>query len=217
VSHTDPVIVALRALGETAGSADDAEHAETCAHCRAELARLTEVVRLARAEGPAERPETPPPQVWDRIAAAVGTGPAPAVSAGNGASAAPAADGASAPARNGMSAPAAHAAGSRNSRRASRTGRRRGRLATALAGLAAGLIIGIGGTAGIAQLSKAPATRVVAQVQLSPLPEFPQWQGATGTAVMWATAGQQEIVITLHAPRRPGFYEAWLLARNGSA
>ena len=41
MSHTDPEILALRALGETAGTAHDAEHAESCAHCQAELARLT--------------------------------------------------------------------------------------------------------------------------------------------------------------------------------
>ena len=50
---------------------------------------------------------------------------------------------------------------------------------------------------------------------LSPLPQFPQWQGAAGTAVMRATASQQLMVVTLHAPRQPGFYEVWLLARDG--
>ena len=93
--------------------------------------------------------------------------------------------------------------------------RRRRRLVTALAGLAAGLIIGIGGTAGVVQLTKAPATHVVAQIQLNPLPQFPQWQGASGTAVMRATASQQVIAVTLNAPERTGFYEVWLLARNG--
>jgi Anti-sigma-K factor rskA len=91
----------------------------------------------------------------------------------------------------------------------------RRRLATGLAGLAAGLIIGIAGTAGIVQLTQAPATRVVAQIALSPLPQFPQWQDAAGTAVMRATASQQLMVVTLHAPRQPGFYEVWLLARDG--
>jgi hypothetical protein len=196
VSHTDPVILALRALGETAGSAGDAEHAETCAHCRAELARLTEVVRLARDEGAKERLETPAPQVWERIAAAAGVGQPPAV-----------------PALNGTSAPATvRDAGKRKGPQARWP---RGRLATGLAGLAAGLIIGIGGAAGIVQLTKAPATRVVAQIELSPLPQFPQWQGAAGTAVMRATASQQLMVVTLRVPRKPGFYEVWLLARDG--
>jgi Anti-sigma-K factor rskA len=202
VSHTDPVILALRALGETSGTADDAGHAGTCAHCRAELARLTEVVELARREDPAERLETPPAQVWDRIAAAIGAEPVgpprigAAMAAGNGAASSPMRH--QSPARRGILAR-----------------RPRGRLAAGLAGLAAGLIIGIGASAGIVQLAKAPAPRLVAQIELSPLPEFPQWQDATGTAVMRATASQQQIVIILHAPQRPGFYEVWLLARNG--
>ena len=159
-------------------------------------------MELARHDGPGQPLESPPPAVWDRIAAAVATDMAPNGSA-------PAVDG-SAPAANG-SAPA----GDGPARRGLRMGWRRGRPATALAGLVAGLIIGIGGTVGIAQLTKAPATRVVAQIELSPLPDFPQWQGATGTAVVRATTDQQEIVITLNAPQRPGFYAAWLLARNG--
>jgi hypothetical protein len=188
VSHTDPTILALRALGEKAGTAADDEHAETCAQCRAEQARLAEVAALARAEGPAQL-EAPPPQVWDRIAAAIGYG-APA----------------------GPAVPLVPAAA--NGTRARRAPRRN-RLATALAGLAAGLIIGVGGTIGVVQLTRAPATQVVAQVQLSPLPQFPQWNGSSGTAVMRSSASQQLITVTLDAPARHGFYEVWLLARNG--
>lgn len=198
MSHTDPEILALRALGETAGTARDAEHAVTCPRCRAELTRLTEVVQLARSEGAGERLQAPPPQVWDRIAAAAGADPVPVSPA--------------AVAANGTSAPAVPRI---RPRRALKPGRPRRRLATGLAGLAAGLIIGIAGTAGIVQLTQAPATRVVAQIALSPLPQFPQWQGAAGTAVMRATASQQLMVVTLHAPRQPGFYEVWLLARDG--
>jgi hypothetical protein len=194
VSHTDPTILALRALGEQAGAAADDAHAETCAQCRAEQARLAEIVAVARAEGPAEL-ETPPPQVWDRIAAAVA----------NDAPAAPVV-----PVVPVVPVPPAAANGARLRRTV-----RRNRLVTAMAGLAAGLIIGIGGTIGVAQLTSAPATRVVAQVQLSPLPQFPQWQGSSGTAVMRSSASQRVITVTLDAPPRPGFYEVWLLARNG--
>lgn len=158
-------------------------------HCRHERARLSEVVDLARAGGPVEQLEPPPPQVWDRIAVAVGVGQA-------------------------TSAPGAQVPGTGAGRRAP-MGWRRGRLAATVAGLAAGLIIGVGGTAGIVQLTKAPASRVVAQIELSPLPAFPQWNGVTGTAVMRVSAGQQVMAVTLHAPPRPGFYEVWLLARNG--
>jgi hypothetical protein len=194
VSHTDPEIMVLRALGETAGTTWDNAHAETCAHCRAELARLTEIVGLAR---PAEPLETPPPAVWNQIAAAVANGAAPSPVPGRGDPRGADRTGLRA---SGKSRPVAEPAVGR-----------RGRLVAALAGL----IIGIGGTAGIAQLIRAPATRVVAQIELTPLPQFPQWQGASGTALMQATASQREITVTLNAPPRPGFYEVWLLARNG--
>ncbi|MGD0241735.1 MAG: anti-sigma factor [Streptosporangiaceae bacterium] len=223
MSHTDPVILALRALGETAGTAHDAEHAASCARCQAELIRLTEVVRLARNAEPGETLEAPPPQVWDRIAAAVGTRPAL-----NGATP-PALNGATPPALNGATPPAQapatpvvlEAPVTSDNGRGSRLRRRplppwpRKRLASALAGLAAGLIIGIGGGIGVAQLGQTPSAHVVAQIELNPLPQFPQWQGTSGTAVMRATASQQEIAVTLRAPARPGFYEVWLLARNG--
>jgi hypothetical protein len=200
------MILALRALGETAGTPLDDEHAQTCPQCRHEQAQLAEVVDLARHPGPAALLESPPPAVWDRIAAAVGTTAAPSVTPP-----------ATVAGSNGRHATAGDSAAEvpAGARRKTRVGGRRGRLTTVLAGLAAGLIIGIGGTAGVIQLTKAPATRVVAQIELSPLPAFPQWQGATGTAVMRATASQQVMVVTLHAPQRPGFYEVWLLARNG--
>jgi hypothetical protein len=200
VSHTDPTILALRALGENAGTAADDAHAETCAQCRAEQAQLAEIVAVAKAEGPAQL-ETPPPQVWDRIAAAVadGTPSVPVVPAVEVVPSVPVAPVQSAAANGTRARPVL----------------RRNRLVTGLAGLAAGLIIGIGGTIGIAQLTSAPATRVVAQVQLSPLPQFPQWHGSSGTAVMRSSASQQVITVTLDAPPRPGFYEVWLLARNG--
>ena len=218
MSHTDPVILALRALGETAGTAQDDDHTQTCPHCRHEQARLAEVVDLARHAGPDEHLEQPPPAVWDRIAAAVGNGTVSPTAVGNGA-VSPNAVGLlqQVTSSNGHHEVAKDAAAKTGAgaRRSIGPGGRRRRPVTVLAGLAAGLIIGVGGTVGVVQLTKAPATRVVAQVELSPLPAFPQWQGTTGTAVMRATAGQQVMVVTLNAPRRPGFYEVWLLARNG--
>jgi anti-sigma-K factor RskA len=204
VSHTDPEILALRALGETAGTARDAEHAASCAHCRAELARLTEVVRLARDAEPGEALQAPPPELWDRIAAAVGTSQAL-----NGAAAPEQAP------RQVLEQAQEKAAEPVPARRQPRLGWPRGRLASALVGVAAGLIIGIGGGIGVAQVSQAPPARVVARIELSPLPQFPQWQGAAGTAVMRSAASQHEIAVTLRAPARPGFYEVWLLARDG--
>lgn len=195
MSHTDPEILALRALGETAGTSDDARHLDTCPRCRSELARLAGIVRLARHEDAMEHLQTPPPQVWDRITAAVGAGQPSLVPDGNG-------------------TPAATVRGA-GKRRSPRTLRPRGRLAVGLAALAAGLIIGIGATAGVVQLTKAPPASVVARIELTPLPEHPQFQSTTGTAVMRVTGLQQLVAVTLHAPREPGYYEVWLLARDG--
>jgi Anti-sigma-K factor rskA len=222
VSHTDPEILALRALGETAGTARDDEHAQTCVRCRAELARLTEIVDVARDGGPAGPLETPPPQVWDQIAAAVAPDAVPSVVPGGpgrgdlrGGNGAGHRAGDGRPEASGQSPVSGDTGPAAKPAAGSRRGARRGRLVTALAGLAAGLIIGIGGTAGVIQLTRAPAAQVVAQIELSPLPQFPQWQGASGTAVMRATGSQQVIAVTLNAPQQPGFYAVWLLARNG--
>ena len=182
MSHTDPEILALRALGETAGTDRDDEHAVTCARCRAEQARLTGLVALARTSGAPEPLETPPPRVWDQIAAAVAQGGSVAVTPdakringhGNG-------NPNDAASQDPRPVEAGH--GGRSPR-----GRRR-RVAGVLAGVAAGLIIGIGGTAGVVQLTKAPPTRTVAQVELAPLPQYPQWQGSSGTAVMQTSGG----------------------------
>jgi hypothetical protein len=209
VSHTDPEILALRALGETAGTAHDAEHAASCARCQAELARLAAVVRLARDADRAETLQAPPPPVWDRIAAATGVSVPLGKPAMNGSSP----NGSSAPPESSTAPGTPH--DSRGPRRRPLAAWPRRRLASAVAGLAAGLIIGIGGGVGVAQLTQAPPAPVVARIELSPLPQFPQWQGTTGTAVMRSTASQQELVVTLRAPARPGFYEVWLLARDG--
>ncbi|MGD0068212.1 MAG: hypothetical protein ABSB76_32885 [Streptosporangiaceae bacterium] len=117
--------------------------------------------------------------MWDQIAAAVAITPASSPAAGEGT--APVAAVAIAPAV-GLGASA---------RRRTGMSWRRGRVAATVAGLAAGLIIGVGATAGVVQLTKVPVTHVVAQIELSPLPAFPQWSGVTGTAVMRATATEQ--------------------------
>ena len=208
MSHTDPMILALRALGESAGTAQDDDHAQTCLHCRQELARLTEVVDLARHAGPDGHLEQPPPAVWDRIAAAVGTGavspatvrPLETVASSNG--------------HQQMAGDSAERTGA-DGRRGIQAARRRGRLVTVLAGLAAGLIIGVGGTVGVVQLTKAPTTRVVAQIELSPLPAFPQWQGTTGTAVMRAAAGQQVMVVA--RSRTPRWRCRWAPANRSAS
>ena len=70
MSHPDPAILALLALGEPAGTSHDDDHVADCADCQSELEQLTRVVDLARQDGPLPL-EQPPPAVWEQIAAAV--------------------------------------------------------------------------------------------------------------------------------------------------
>ena len=135
----------------------------------------------------------PPPGLWSRVAAAAGVDAAPAPLTTPG-PVPPAAPQAARPAWW-----------------------RRRPLLTAAAGLVAGLLIGAGGAAGIHQLTAGPATHVVASIPLRPLAQFPQWQAARGTAVMAEGPRGKQLTVSLRAPRKPGFYEVWLLARNGTS
>ena len=96
-----------------------------------------------------------------------------------------------------------------------RRGRRR--LAVAVAGAAAGLVIGIGGTVAVIELTRPSASPVVADIELRPLPQFPQWQSAAGSAVLRETPAAQQLAVSVTAPRRTGFYEVWLLGRDGTS
>jgi hypothetical protein len=206
MSHLDPELAALIALGEDAGP--DREHLAGCAACQAQVDELAAVVAVARDDGALSLVQ-PPPELWDRIAAAAGLD-------------------ASAPELGSQPvAPADHPAPrlingtGRAPRRCRRPAApagpwwRRRPLAAGLAGVAAGLIIGLGGAAGIHELTRPPAATVVATIPLRPLAQFPQWQGARGTAVMASGPGGRQVTVALTAPRKAGFYEVWLLARNG--
>jgi hypothetical protein len=84
--------------------------------------------------------------------------------------------------------------------------------------LAAALIVAAAVGAGIwggVHALTSPRTTVVGQVALKPLPEFPQWSAASGTAVMATGPHGNQVTVTLDAPDRAGFYEVWLLARDG--
>jgi hypothetical protein len=71
VSHVDPDMIALIALGESA-LPGDLEHVRNCVQCQGELDELTAIATAARSVSPADRPVSPPAQVWDRIEAELG-------------------------------------------------------------------------------------------------------------------------------------------------
>jgi hypothetical protein len=63
VSHIDPEVLALRALGEMAGTHADDAHLPGCAHCQAEFDKFAEVVTIARRPGPGWKPALARPAV----------------------------------------------------------------------------------------------------------------------------------------------------------
>ena len=204
MQHTDPELLALRALGVEVGGAEDDAHILGCPVCRAELSRLAEVTAIARGDGSPALLQEPPAGLWDRIAAEV-------------------ADPSQLPPRQVGRMAAGTAAwpaeGERGHEIAGRRSgsRRRMRLRLAVAA-AAGIVIGAGAAVGANQLassSPAPAARAIAQVSLRPLPQFPQWQGASGTAVLRSSTAKLALDVSLRAPDRSGFYEVWLLGRDG--
>ncbi len=71
MSHVDPDMIALIALGESA-LPGDLEHVRNCVQCQGELDELTAIATAARSVSPADRPVSPPAQVWDRIEAELG-------------------------------------------------------------------------------------------------------------------------------------------------
>jgi Anti-sigma-K factor rskA len=215
VSHTDPEFLALTALGEHAGTAQDAAHLAQCADCQLELERLTRTIELARRDGPVSL-EQPPASVWERIAATVGAEEAGQLDAAPGNAVSPEAVRAAANG-SGRDVPARVPAGVHAGASPGRAGGRRRRLGVAVAGLAAGLIIGIGGTAAVTQLTRPSASQVVAEIELRPLAQFPQWQSAAGTAVLREHQAALQLAVSVTAPSRSGFYEVWLLGQNGTS
>ena len=203
--HVDQETLALWALGEGAGAGKD--HLAGCADCRDSLTQLRELVATARQDGAPVELVPPPPALWDRIAAATaapGSGPA--------ADTVPA-QAPTPPAEPAEAAVAAVAAAAAARRRPARSWSTRARLAVAAA---AGIVIGAGAAVGIGQLTggSTPAT-ASAQGALRPLPQFPQWRDASGTAEMRLSSDARVMQVTLDAPAESGFYEVWLLGRDG--
>ena len=210
--HIDPDLLALLALGEDA-AAEDRAHLASCPECATELRQLTKVVSVTRSGPDLRVLDPPPPGLWSRVAAAAGVDPAPGpvTAPETGLNGRP--DTAAGPAPS----PGPVPAGEPGRPQARTAWWRRRPLLAAAAGLVAGLLIGAGGAVGIHQITGGPAAHVVASIPLRPLAQFPQWQAASGTAIMAESPRGKQLTVSLRAPRKPGFYEVWLLARNGTS
>lgn len=84
----------------------------------------------------------------------------------------------------------------------------------------AGLLIGGGAAIAAEQLARhqPAASTVVASVTLHPLPQFPQWRAASGTAELQQTSAGRKLTVRLDASKLSagqGFFEVWLLGQDG--
>ncbi|HEU4547135.1 MAG TPA: hypothetical protein VFR88_12655 [Microlunatus sp.] len=67
MTHTDPELLSLIALGERVGTDDDRSHVQTCPTCADEVSDLRRLVTLVRSVGPDTELTVPDPRVWARI------------------------------------------------------------------------------------------------------------------------------------------------------
>ena len=187
MEHVDPEVLALIALGETAGDDADRRHLDGCAECAAEVYSLAAVVATGRSVTESDALVAPAPAVWDRIRAELAL-PAPAAAA---TSLAPAGPTASAPV----------------------VPLRRRRAPWLAAAAAAGLVVGgVGGAWWAGERTGSTAPAVVAEAALKPLPGW----DASGTALVEKQPdGARVLVVTLDGGAEAGdFREVWLIDRD---
>jgi hypothetical protein len=191
--HPSPDILALLALGETAGTPAERDHVASCAQCRSEVADLARAVTAGRgAAGDQSRLVTPPDRVWDAVRAELRLDPA--------------AD------RDTTQKPRTVApATSRPAQSADRRSRGRRVLTLALAAALA-FVVGTGLGLGVNRLL-APRQTVLWTAQLQALPAH---HGSFGDAVVEEDIeGYKTLVIHLNSPPPVvGSQEVWLIDRG---
>lgn len=190
--HCDPDVLALRALGEGAGSAADDDHLAQCARCQSELDQLRAVVATSRSAGDmsAAPMESPSPAVWDRVVAEVGLG-APAPSEPR-------------PAVRGYHG------------RVPDARRRRTAVLLGVAAAAVGVLIGVLGTllvTGLAEEDADPA--IEASATLAPLPDGPPGGSGEARVIPGDDGRRLEVSVSGFEPEPERYYEVWLLDAAG--
>ncbi|GAB2625058.1 anti-sigma factor [Pseudactinotalea suaedae] len=194
MSHCDPDVLALAALGEELPAAD-ADHLAACATCAAEVASLRAVVDAGRVRGPLERPHD---RVWEAIAAEIASEtPAAPVSG-------PTTPDPTAPAPEPAAEPAAATVVPLRAPRP----RSRRLVLVAAASIAFGAVATVGLQALLADREE---TTPVASAVLDPLPG---WDVA-GTAVV--DEGPQGLRLRVEVPDDPGvdgYREVWLISTD---
>lgn len=205
MDHTDPEILAMAAMGDSAIADSDLRHLVECPACAAELETLSHVTSVARSGSPFDEELAPPgPQVWKAISQTLGLAPeiepAPFVVTR------PAADAQSVGEHSAVrNAPSRHASVAR-----ARSRRRRPVILAAAAVLAvaatvAGVLV-FGG-------NRSVGPSVVGTVTLAALPD---WRGSSGRAVIEKTvSGERDVLVTVKESRPiSGYQEVWLISAD---
>lgn len=236
MSHLDPDIAALIALGEEVADEQERAHLAACETCAAEVASLRRAITAGRSVGSREPLLTPPARVWDAISAELGfdaetaeeverASDSPASAATSPDTDVPAATprsprgeqsaptSSASPARPaGPTGPDAAASRASSHRVPRRAGARRRSLVYSL--VAAAAVIAVVAGTWVAGSLLRPQVSVVAAAVLDGFPDHP---GAEGEAVLEEADGHTRVVVSLDADlAQEGYREVWLLASDGS-
>ncbi len=226
MTHTDPDVLALLALGESAGTADDVDHVARCGECADRLDEFAAVVSAGRTLAAAGRLDRPGDHVWAGISSTLGLAPdvvpevvsrpgGTAASASAPSAAAPIASAPSASVAQPRPAPVSSATTSPASAPVTPLGPRRaarGRRAAWLA-VAAGVLVvgGVGTTLVLGSLGSGEGD-VVAEATLDALPA---WPDATGSAEVREVDGERVLSVNVSRDSRPDTVrEVWLISSD---
>lgn len=202
MSHLDPDILPLVALGEQELTVADRAHLDACPQCTAEVDALRRTAEIGRSTIVIDALESPPPRVWEAIVDELG------MSAGATASTA---EDVTVSAPEAIAAPTRREHAARTRDRASRRpagGWTRGLLALAAT---VALVVVVGG---VWSLTSLPQTTPIASAELLAFPDHP---GAHGEAVVEERGDERTVVVTLEAAPIPGtFREVWLISSDAT-
>lgn len=217
MSHLDPDILPLVALGEQELTDDDRAHLAECAACASEVAELRHTAAVGRSSIVIDTLESPPDRVWNAIADELGVDPATLPAAASVSAPSPSPADPAVPTDAAQPAPPAVPQTRREAaQRASSSGaarRRPGGWTRALFALAAtvALVVVVGGVWTITSL---PTTVPIASAELLAFPAHP---GAHGEAVVEERGDERVVVVSLDADPIPGtFREVWLISADAT-
>ncbi|MDX6323257.1 MAG: hypothetical protein QOF52_3115 [Propionibacteriaceae bacterium] len=188
--HTNPELLALLALGEDVGNAEERAHVRSCPKCSTEVAELAKLAGIGRSAGAEDLLMPPAPQVWDRVRAELAFADSPSLER---------TESTDQPATTVSPVPVL----SRPARRSLRW--------MALAAVLA-LIAGFGIGTGWQQLRQ-PSQTVIAKADLKAFPKYP---GSSGSASITIDEdGNKFLVVKISTPDQVQDLQVWMINSAG--